>query len=104
MPTSPRKTTRRAFNPKFHVSIIVRYDVDRKKWIHSAGLMLSARESAVMWALAHYNDQKTMAKALCCSESSIENAMYHLKRRFNIANPATQSARIALRAIAIDLF
>lgn len=78
--------------------------------MHSSGLVLTARESCVLSALATCGSDPEIAEALCISVSHVENTIYHLKRRFGITSDKLQAGRKnnetrnALRKIAIDLF
>ena len=99
MRAGQRKTHRRQRNyAHAPVSIIVRYDMDVGQWMHSPGVVLTARETAVIAALASAEPTKVACRAACCSEKLFDNTVVILKRRFGVQH------RIELIAIAQQLF
>lgn len=94
-----RKThQRRRSYPVPAVSIFVRYDIATDRWVHSAGVVLTPTEAAVLAALASAEPTKVACRIACCSEKAFDNLVVILKRRFAVADRST------LTAIAVQLF
>lgn len=86
------------------VSIIVRYDFEARRWKHSAGIVLTAREAAVLAMLAYSPTDSEIAIAAACSISSVEKTIHNLKVRFRTGDPGHPGSRSKLVKIANDLF
>lgn len=85
------------------IAILVRYDFDNHRWMHSPGIALSPTESAVLASLQYGAKNKEIARAICLSESRVEKIIIGMKRKFNTSGcPAI--SRSQLMKISKDLF
>ena len=96
------KTTRRNPTSICH-SVIVRYDFDRRKWIHSAGILVTPREATVLEALANGHGPAEMAKACGVTTDTFYAAQARLKKYFGITARDAKGHRELLK-IAMDLY
>lgn len=94
-----RKTGRRQRDyTNSPVSICVRYDLASNRWVHSAGVVLTPRETSVLAALASAEATRIACRFACCSEKLFDHVVGLLKRRFNVVD------RSSIVAIALQLF
>lgn len=97
-----RKTDRR--NPQqISHSIIVRYDYDAQRWVHSAGIVVTPREATVLEALAKGHSPGSIAEALGTSTNTFWAAQARLKKYFGI-EPKSSLGHRRLLKIAMDLY
>lgn len=99
---SRRKTDRRNPRPIAH-SIIIRYDFDRGRWIHSAGILITPREVTVLEALARGHGPANMARGAGTSPATFYDAQCRLKQYLGIPKRSAMGQRELLR-IAMDLY
>lgn len=97
-----RKTDRRNPRPIAH-SIIIRYDYDRGRWIHSAGILVTPREVTVLEALARGHGPANMAQGAGTSPATFYHAQCRLKQYFGIERNSAKGHRELLK-IAMDLY
>jgi hypothetical protein len=97
-----RKTNRRS--PRVHVhSLVVRYDFDRGMWVHSAGIVITPREIAVLEALANGHNPMNMAAGASMSVATFYACQTRLKQCFGITARSAAGQRELIK-IAMDLF
>ena len=101
MPSRP-KTRRRNLRGTQH-SMIVRYDYDAQRWVHSAGIVITAREATLLEALAKGITTAEMSRATSMDRGTYYNAQTRLKHYFGIP-VKTQAGQNQLLKIAMDLY
>lgn len=97
-----RKTDRRNLRPISH-SLIVRYDYDARRWVHSAGIVVTPREATVLEALAKGHGPAEMARACGVQTGTFYAAQARLKQYFGIRAKSAKGQRELLQ-IAMDLY
>jgi hypothetical protein len=88
---------------RYRVSIIVRYDFNKRKWAHSPGILLTETESVVLASLIWGATNKEIEKAVCLSQSRVEKILIILRQKFHTSGCPSIS-RKQLQQIASDLF
>jgi hypothetical protein len=83
--------------------MIVRYDYDARRWVHSAGIVISAREAVLLEALARGLTTAEMSRATGMERGTYYNAQTRLKYYFGIP-VKTQEGQNQLLKIATDLY
>jgi DNA-binding CsgD family transcriptional regulator len=97
-----RKTDRRTPRPIAH-SIIIRYDFDRERWVHSAGIVITPREAVLLEALANGHGPSSMAHGAGASVGTFYAAQARLKQYLGIPIKSAKGD-LQLRKIAMDLY
>ncbi len=83
--------------------IIARYDFGARRWVHSAGVMLTPRESSLLEGLAKGITTREVAEACGMRPATFFNAQTRLKHYFGIPLK-TQQGQHQLVKIAMDLY
>ncbi len=100
--TRRHKTDRR--NPgRIAHSILIRYDYDAGRWIHSAGIVITPREATLLEALARGHGPASMAQGTASPNNSFYAAQARLKQYLGIPVRSAQGQRQLLK-IAMDLY
>lgn len=94
-----RKTDRRHPRPIGH-SIIIRYDYNSGRWIHSAGIVITPREATVLEAMANGHGPRNMAIGAGASVATFYAVQARLKQYLGI----TVRGSNQLLKIAMDLY
>ena len=101
MPSRP-KTGRRNQVGTQH-SIIVRYDFDARRWVHSAGIVVTPREATLLEALAKGLTIREMQIATCMDPATYFAAQTRLKTYFGLSRKRLEGHHQLLK-IAMDLY
>ena len=81
----------------------MRYDYDARRWVHSAGVVITAREATLLEALAKGMTTAEMSKATGMERGTYYNAQTRLKKYFGIP-VKNQEGQNRLLSIAMDLY
>ena len=81
----------------------MRWDFQRRKWMHSAGIVLNAREASVLACLAYAPTDAEISTAVGVAISTVEMCVRNLKAKFR-TNGCEMISRSKLIQIANDLF
>ncbi len=100
--TRRRKTDRRHPRPIAH-SMLIRYDYDAGRWIHSAGIIITPREATVLEALANGHGPANMAAGAGTSPATFYAAQARLKQYLGIPVRSAKGQQQLLK-IAMDLY